>query len=37
MKYNMAIRNNEVEFYQMTYNSQKVTAEWEKRHIEKCD
>lgn len=27
MKYNMAIRNNEVEFYQMTYNSQKVTAE----------
>lgn len=27
MKYNTAIRNNEVEFYQMTYNSQKVTAE----------
>ena len=27
MKYNMAIKNNEVELYQITYNFQKVTAE----------
>ena len=27
MKYNMVIKNNEVELYQMTYNFQKVTSE----------
>ena len=27
MKYNMAIKNNEVELYHITYNFQKVTAE----------